>query len=371
MKIYLVGGAVRDLVMNKTPNDKDYVIVGATEVDIRVLVKKGYEQVGKDFPVFIHPETRCEYALARVERKTGVGYTGFECTTENVTLEQDLFRRDFTMNAIAYDYINNVIIDPCNGQDDIKNKTIRHVSSAFIEDPVRVLRAARFANTYQFNIHSSTKTLIKRMVKNGEVSHLTKERVLLEITKTLKNSNRIDIFLSTLVELEIWGVLFPELSTISKNHIHFVNKVVQNAAVSDIDKLFWCSLFYMVKPEVFKSLNKRYNFQHHTVKFYSILQRAKKQILLLKKSTPEEIVDFFDECNFKNFGGDSCIYNIFDILQCRTTEQINVDYVIKLYDIYNTIDAEIELIKAGNPKGLEARKCVKDARIKKIKLFLS
>lgn len=369
MKFYLVGGAVRDLAMDKIPNDKDYVIVGATEVDIRALIKKGYEQVGKDFPVFIHPETKAEYALARIERKTGVGYNGFECTTENVTLEEDLKRRDFTMNAIAYDYQNNIIIDPFKGKKDIQDKIIKHVSPAFSEDPVRVLRAARFANTYQFNIHKSTKTLIKKMVKSGELNHLTKERVLLEFTKTLNNSHRVDIFINTLVELGVWDVLFPELKDISKHHIHFVNKVIQNSAVQDRDKLFWASLFYL-KPELYETANKRLTFQHNTTKFHQVLQKAKKGLQSINKMKPQEIVEFFDKCNFKNFGADVCIYSIFDVLQCRTSNQLFSELAIKLFDLYNSIDAEVELIKAGNPKGLEAKECVKQARIKKISKFL-
>ena len=370
MKIYLVGGAVRDLVMNNTPNDKDYVIVGASDVDIRVLLKKGYTQVGKDFPVFLHPETKEEYALARIERKTGEGYNGFECDTENVTLEQDLYRRDFTMNAIAYDYVNNVIIDPYKGKVDINNKVIRHVSSAFSEDPVRILRAARFANTYQFDIHKSTKSLIKKMISKGEINNLTKERVLLEFTKTLKNSNRIDIFINLLVDFGAWGILFPELKNISKHHIHFVNKVIQNAAVAERDKLFWCSLFYMSKETQFDSVNQKYKLQHETTRFNKVLQKAKKQIQVLNTLTPSEIVDFFDYCNFKNNGDENCIYLIFDILQCRKQNMINVEFIIKLYDKYNSVQSELELAKAGNPTGLEAKECIKQARIKKIQNFL-
>ena len=154
MKIYLVGGAVRDHVMGIPVHDRDYVVVNAGVSDMLAL---GFSQVGKDFPVFLHPETREEYALARVERKRGTGYHGFEFTTNNVTLEEDLYRRDLTINAIAMQE-DFSIIDPYNGLHDIHNKVLRHVSDAFADDPLRVLRVARFAAKFgpEWSIHADT-----------------------------------------------------------------------------------------------------------------------------------------------------------------------------------------------------------------------
>lgn len=181
MKIYKVGGCVRDLLLGFDAKDIDYVVVGATEDD---MLKLGYEQVGKDFPVFLHPETGDEYALARTERKTGAGYNGFSVETTNVTLEDDLFRRDLTINAMAMDEHGN-FIDPYNGQEDLKNGILRHVSEHFKEDPVRILRIARFSARYNFKIADTTMAMMKEMVDNGEFDSLTPERVWKEFEKAL------------------------------------------------------------------------------------------------------------------------------------------------------------------------------------------
>lgn len=167
LKIYLVGGAVRDQLLNLPIKEKDYVVVGASLED---MLKLGYRPVGKDFPVFLHPQTNAEYALARTERKTAKGYKGFEFhANPNVTLEEDLKRRDFTINAMAIDE-NGKIIDPYHGQEDLKNKLLRHVSEAFAEDPVRILRAARFAARFKdFTVHPETLKLMQKMVQDGEV----------------------------------------------------------------------------------------------------------------------------------------------------------------------------------------------------------
>lgn len=192
MKIYEVGGCVRDRLMGKEPKDVDYVIVGATQSDVEQLLAQGFEQVGADFPVFLHPVTKDEYALARVERKVGVGYNGFTCETENVSLEQDLMRRDLTINAMARDPDTGEIIDPYNGQHDLEHGILRHVSDAFREDPVRVLRVARFSTRYKFFIADSTSNLMKEMVDSGELDHLTPERVYVEIYKTLSEQQGME-----------------------------------------------------------------------------------------------------------------------------------------------------------------------------------
>jgi len=181
MKIYLVGGAVRDQLLGLPVKEKDWVVVGSTPNEMR---KNKFKQVGKDFPVFINPKTGEEYALARTERKSGHGYTGFEFDTNpNVTLEEDLERRDLTINAIAQDE-DGTLIDPFNGQEDIKNKKLRHVSDAFSEDPLRVLRLARFNSSLEgFVVVPGTMTKIQEIVKSGELEYLTPERIWLEIYK--------------------------------------------------------------------------------------------------------------------------------------------------------------------------------------------
>jgi len=185
MKIYLVGGAVRDKLLGVEPRDRDWVVVGATPQE---MITRGFRPVGKDFPVFIHPETGEEYALARTERKTAPGYHGFEFHADPaVTLEEDLRRRDLTINAMAMDE-NGALIDPFNGADDLNNGRLRHVSPAFSEDPVRILRVARYAARYGhwgFRVAHSTHALMKLMVENGEVDALVAERVWQEMENAL------------------------------------------------------------------------------------------------------------------------------------------------------------------------------------------
>ncbi|OCH31426.1 multifunctional CCA tRNA nucleotidyl transferase/2'3'-cyclic phosphodiesterase/2'nucleotidase/phosphatase [Aliivibrio fischeri] len=213
MKIYLVGGAVRDSLLNIDVKDKDWVVVGSTPQEMGAL---GYQTVGQDFPVFLHPKTKEEYALARTERKSGQGYKGFTCYAEpDVTLEEDLLRRDLTINAIAQ-ADNGELIDPYNGQQDIIDRTLRHVSGAFTEDPLRVLRVARFAARFHhlgFTIAHETMNLMKVLVDSGELSHLTAERVWQEWQKSL-SSQHPEIFLSTLKECGALAIVLPELNAL-------------------------------------------------------------------------------------------------------------------------------------------------------------
>ncbi|MDM2827585.1 multifunctional CCA addition/repair protein [Citrobacter sp. Cpo089] len=213
MKIYLVGGAVRDALLGLPIKDKDWVVVGATPQE---MLDAGYQQVGRDFPVFLHPQTREEYALARTERKSGSGYTGFTCyAAADVTLEADLQRRDLTINAMARDD-NGEIIDPYNGRDDLENRLLRHVSSAFSEDPLRVLRVARFAARYAhlgFRIAEETMTLMRDMTIAGELEHLTPERVWKETEGALTTRNP-QIFFQVLRDCDALRVLFPEVDAL-------------------------------------------------------------------------------------------------------------------------------------------------------------
>jgi tRNA nucleotidyltransferase (CCA-adding enzyme) len=184
MKVYLVGGAVRDSLLGLSGSDRDWLVVGSTPED---MVSLGYQPVGKDFPVFLHPETREEYALARTERKTARGYKGFAVhAAPDVTLEEDLARRDLTINAIAQDPETGEIFDPYNGRKDLEHKVLRHVTGAFREDPVRILRIARFASRFpDFEVATETLTLMKAMVDEGEVDALVSERVWQEIARGL------------------------------------------------------------------------------------------------------------------------------------------------------------------------------------------
>ena len=211
MQIYLVGGAVRDQLLGLPVKDRDFLVVGSTPEQLSSL---GYQQVGADFPVFLHPQTKEEYALARQERKHGNGYNGFICDfSPEVTLEQDLIRRDLTINAMAQDPTSGQIFDPFNGKQDLENRLLRHVSPAFEEDPLRVLRVARFAARFYslgFRIAEETKSLMRKMATDGELNHLTAERVWLETEKAFQTDSP-HIYFAVLHEAGALAVLFPEM----------------------------------------------------------------------------------------------------------------------------------------------------------------
>lgn len=191
MKVYRVGGSVRDELLGLNVKDHDHVVVGATVEDMERL---GFRPVGKDFPVFLHPETHEEYALARTERKTARGYKGFTVyATPEVTLEEDLARRDLTINAIARDQ-HGVLIDPFDGAGDIERGVLRHVGPAFVEDPVRILRVARFAARFGFAVAPETFELMRHMVAEGEADHLVPERVWQELAKGLMETHPSRMF---------------------------------------------------------------------------------------------------------------------------------------------------------------------------------
>jgi tRNA nucleotidyltransferase (CCA-adding enzyme) len=208
VKIYEVGGAVRDELLGLPVKDRDYVVVGATPDEMIAL---GYRPVGKDFPVFLHPVTHEEHALARTERKTARGYHGFEFhTAPDVTLEQDLARRDLTINAIARDE-DGTLVDPYNGAEDLSAGILRHVSPAFAEDPVRILRVARFAARFGFDIAPETLELIRDMVESGEADALVPERVWQELARGLMENEPSRMF-EVLQECGALATVVPELA---------------------------------------------------------------------------------------------------------------------------------------------------------------
>ncbi len=208
VKIYTVGGAVRDALLGRPVVDRDYVVVGATPAE---MVALGYRPVGQDFPVFLHPATQEEYALARTERKSGHGYKGFTVhAAPEVTLEEDLYRRDLTINAMAQDESGN-LIDPYGGQADLQARLFRHVSPAFAEDPVRILRVARFAARFtNFSVAPDTLTLMRRIVEEGEVDALVPERVWQEVSRGLMEEMPSRMF-RVLRECGALARLFPEI----------------------------------------------------------------------------------------------------------------------------------------------------------------
>lgn len=207
MEIYLVGGAVRDKLLGLEVKDRDYVVVGSTPEE---MVDQGFKPVGSDFPVFLHPETKEEYALARTERKSGHGYKGFKVyAAPDVSLEDDLLRRDLTINAMAEDK-DGKLIDPHKGKADLEQKLLRHVSPAFSEDPVRVLRAARFAARFGFHMAHETHKLLQKMVTDGELDHLVPERVWAETERALAEKQPTEFF-RVLRGCGALKKLFPEI----------------------------------------------------------------------------------------------------------------------------------------------------------------
>lgn len=210
MKVYQVGGSVRDRLLGLPVQDRDWVVVGSTPAEMQAL---GYRQVGRDFPVFLHPETGEEYALARTERKTAPGYHGFSVHADpGVTLEEDLRRRDVTVNAMALD-AEGALVDPFGGQEDLRLRQLRHVSPAFVEDPVRILRVARFAARLGFSVAAETLVLMRSIVEAGEVDALIAERVWSELERALGEPDPGRFFV-VLRECEALARLFPEIDAL-------------------------------------------------------------------------------------------------------------------------------------------------------------
>ena len=251
MKIFLVGGAVRDKLLGIPVKDRDWVVTGSTPEE---MLKKGFEPVGKDFPVFLHPKTKEEYALARTERKSGHGYSGFVFHTDpDVTLEDDLIRRDLTINAIAEDEQGN-LIDPYHGQRDLQQKILRHVSSAFQEDPLRILRVARFYARLKplgFNIASETLALMEKMVADGEASHLVAERIWQETVRALMEPCP-EAYFSVLQQCGALRVVMPELDALLQTNDNLV--FLQEASRQQVSDLVRFGCLFAGKPEQLSNL---------------------------------------------------------------------------------------------------------------------
>jgi tRNA nucleotidyltransferase (CCA-adding enzyme) len=250
MKIYQVGGAVRDRLLKRPVKDRDWVVVGSTPEEMATL---GYKAVGKDFPVFLHPETHEEYALARTERKAGKGYKGFIVhTAPDITLEEDLARRDLTINAIAEDEAGN-LIDPFSGKDDLERKILRHVSPAFVEDPLRVLRVARFAAQFGFKIAAETMQLMQQICASGELETLAAERIWAETEHALSEQYPTR-FILVLRACNALQILYPEIDRLFgvpqpvKHHpeidtgLHTIMVLNQAAKISDDPQVRFAAL---------------------------------------------------------------------------------------------------------------------------------
>ncbi len=289
MKVYLVGGAVRDKLLGLKLSEKDWVVTQSSEAEMLAL---GYYKIGSDFPVFLHPVTKEEYALARTERKTSKGYKGFSVdTNKSVTLEEDLKRRDLTINAIAEDVDGN-LIDPFGGQRDIKKRILRHVSNAFLEDPLRILRIARFKtklNIFDFKIYKPTLNLLKKMVSHGDIDYLVPERVWLETIKSL-SYKKPSVFFETLKECSALDKVFPELQTINNF------SVIDNISCDDFN-IKWAVLLIKLYEKTVLKLCNRLKCPKATTEIALLSSRWYEFVKSFKKQKAIDIYDFYKNCD--------------------------------------------------------------------------
>ena len=270
-KVYLVGGAVRDQLLKLTITERDWVVVGATPDD---LLQQGYRQVGKHFPVFLHPQTKDEYALARTERKTGLGHQGFSCQfSKDVSLEDDLKRRDLSINAMAID-THGQLIDPYGGLRDLEQKVLRHVSAAFVEDPLRVLRVARFAARFKhlgFTIATATMALMQDISASGELQHLSVERIWQEFERAFATANP-GTFIQTLKDCAALNILAPMLAPLSLDDLDRISPLAQ----ASIPRL----VIYLsqLDQQALAKLHEQYKLSKHLLKLINHFQFAKNNL---------------------------------------------------------------------------------------------
>jgi tRNA nucleotidyltransferase (CCA-adding enzyme) len=301
MKIYLVGGAVRDALLSRPVHEKDFVVVGST---VDEMLAQKFQPVGKAFPVFLHPQTKEEYALARTEKKVGKGYHGFTFhAAPDVTLEEDLIRRDLTINAMAQDE-DGMIIDPYNGRKDLDQKILRHVSLAFAEDPVRILRLARFAARFSylgFKVAPETIELMKQMVQEGEVDALVPERVWKELQSALREPNP-EAFFEVLDSCDALNKLFPELKdfTALKVAVKLTeDPIIRFAALMPSDSL--CKHYRI--PNDYRELAKLVSTLHGLCQDAVILSADELMVILEGLDAfrrPERLMPFLIACQAVN-----------------------------------------------------------------------
>ena len=333
MKTYLVGGAVRDMILGLENKDRDWVIVGATSEDIVNLQAQGYKQVGADFPVFLHPETGEEYALARTERKTGAGYLGFECNTDpSVTLEEDLYRRDITINAIAYDPETNTFIDPYSGVDHIKRRIISRVSDAYSEDPLRVLRTARFAARFNFNVDAHTTSLMQQIASNGELQHLSVERVYTEMKKAVEQAVFPSKIIRIMQDCGAWKSLFPSFIIYYDDLYHIIDKAVKDAPLELKFQRFMALVASCCNVDQYYKVHTQYKLPSNIFKFIKTSILYRNTLSKLKKLDATGVVRLFDDINASRQG----LEQLLEVLEISTFQGENtVQNTVLLIDYYN------------------------------------
>tara|TARA_S200000501_G_C20838912_1_gene750683 strand:+ start:1110 stop:2306 length:1197 start_codon:yes stop_codon:yes gene_type:complete len=368
IKLYEVGGAVRDSLLGLPVKDKDYVVVGSNAEEMH---KRGFISIGKDFPVFLHPESKDEYALARIERKVSKGYSGFKFdVSSKVTLRQDLYRRDLTINAIARDS-EGKIYDPYNGIIDLKKKIFRHVSSSFIEDPLRILRVARFAARFtDFKVADETEELMKKIVKSGEIDSLIPERIWKEISRGLsekKPSRMFEVLRNCGAILKI----FPDFklffaNTENKNYYQMIRAIdICASNKKSLAIIFVTLVNYLLIQK--KIIEKQKEFISFDIKLFCKRLKVPNNIIdfailvsreLIEKNdfsdSPEKILSLFDRCDvyrkperFKEF-----------LTVCRFYEEENF-FPSKIFFNLHLIEMTLQIVLSLD-EGEIAKKVMKE-----------
>lgn len=367
IKKYLVGGAVRDQIMGIPTSDFDYVVVGSTPDE---MIKLGYKPIGKDFPVFLHPETHEEYALARTEKKISKGYHGFEFyASPDITLEEDLGRRDITINAIAQDD-SGQFIDPYSGIDDIKNKIIRHVSEAFTEDPLRVIRVARFKAKFpDFIIHQSTFALLEKIVMNNEIQTLSAERIVEEIRKALPNSNIIKM-LEVLEECRALNLIFPNSNfvEIRKDASEFFGSPKLSELHLDNQVILLLLILYSSKQGISKEVGvcaKKLKLSSRNKNLINLISQHFFTLSEIESAGQEEQFDFV--CNIDFFRRPNVLYSCLlitqHILDIKKQKHTLGGFISKIKAFEQTL-AESKLEVNLDLKGKELGSDIKSKRFK-------
>ena len=354
MKTFLVGGAVRDEILNIQSGEKDWVVIGASEEE---MLEKGFISVGKSFPVFLHPDTKEEYALARKEVKTGLGHKDFEFdVNKKITIEEDLLRRDLTINAIAKTEVGE-LIDPYGGVKDIENKVLRHISDAFKEDPLRVFRVARFytyLSKFDFKIYEETISFMKEICASGELNNLSFERIWMETQKCLSMKDS-HLYFEILDEIGALFTFTSELETFSKNLILLKN--LKQNSFSDEEK--WALLTLNVKlNEKVKVPNKFKKYSNHFSTFVNTLSSEISSKLVLEALMK---IDAFRDKNRANK-----IYNLFKL-------RVNENEILNNLDFLNLLDklTKVKPKKINNKNSEHIKQEIFDKRILLIKEFIN
>ena len=364
MKTYLVGGAVRDELLNRPVTEKDWVVTGATE---QMMLERGFTRVGKDFPVFLHPQTKDEHALARLERKTGKGYTGFVCEAgPAVTLEEDLQRRDLTINAMAKDS-NGQIIDPYHGQQDLANRTLRHVSAAFSEDPLRIFRVARFAARYHlvgFTVAPETEQLMQQMAATGMLSELTAERVWQE-TRRAVMEDQGSVFFGVLNSAHSLNDWFPELTPFTPERVKPLKLACKDNA--ELPARMAC-LTGLMSPDAAKALVKRLKCPNPVSELAELA--AHYCASLLKCPEPRQLLDIFNRCDaWRRPERFSLLHQVTGYIGKAQLIHWPAAAILQAQQGASAVDVQ-QIIAAGH-KGPQIKTALDEARLQVIEKILS